>query len=299
MGLLGQVLAAALDPGHGAGPRMSGMTLWTCSTCGIEYPDTDHPPSSCAVCEDERQWVPATGQQWTHQRELASQGYRMEVSRLEPDLYGLQVAPRFAIGQRGLLVRTGEGNLLWEPPGFIDEATIESVRSLGGVAAVSASHPHLTGASIQWSHAFGGVPVLVASADREWIRRPDPAIRLWSGVLEVLPGLTFIQCGGHFAGSSVAHWAAGAHGQGALLTGDTIQIGADRSSVNAMRSYVNNIPLPERSIRRILQAIDPWDYDRIYNAFAVIGRGAGPIVGRSLERYIAWLRGDLPDEPAS
>jgi len=36
--------------------------------------------------------------------------------------------------------------------------------------------------------------------------------------------------------SSVAHWAAGADGRGALLTGDTIAIGADLASVNLMRS---------------------------------------------------------------
>lgn len=275
------------------------MTIWSCATCGIEHPDTLDPPSSCAICEDERQWVPSSGQEWTHQAELAGQGHRLEISAVEPGMHGVAVVPKFAIGQRGLLVSTSAGNLLWEPPGYIDDVAIETVRDLGGVAAISASHPHLTGASIQWSNAFGGVPVLVASADRAWIRRPDPVIELWSGQLEVLPGLTFIQCGGHFAGSSVAHWAAGAGGLGALLTGDTIQIGADRASVNAMRSYVNNIPLPERSIRGILEATAPWGYDRIYNAFAVIDRGARQVVEHSLARYITWLRGDLPDEPAS
>jgi len=155
----------------------------------------------------------------------------------------------------------------WEPPGYLDQEAIEAVRDLGGLTAVSASHPHLTGASIQWSHAFGGVPVLVAAADRAWICRPDPVIELWAGVRQVLPGVTFIQCGGHFAGSGVAHWAPGADGRGALLTGDTIAIGADRASVNVMRSYVNNIPLPERAVRRIMAAIDPYPYDRLYEPF--------------------------------
>lgn len=272
------------------------MTLWSCATCGIEYPDTPCPPTFCAICEDERQWVPASGQQWTAQHELAERGHRLRIAELEPGLQGLEVVPKFAIGQRGLLVSTPAGNLLWEPPGYIDDSAIEAIRELGGVAVISASHPHLTGASIKWSHAFGKAPVFVASADRAWIRRPDPVIELWSGRLEVLPGLTFIQCGGHFAGSSVAHWAAGAHGRGALLTGDTIQIGADRTSVNAMRSYVNNIPLPERAIRRILEETAPWEYDRLYNAFALIAAGAKPIVESSLARYISWLRGDLPDE---
>jgi hypothetical protein len=274
-----------------------GMTVWTCGTCAIEHADTPAPPSSCAICEDERQFVPATGQLWTTRTELARSGFRTQIEQVEPDLYALTVEPELGIGQRGLLLRTPGGNLLWEPPGYLDGEAVTRVEELGGVDVVSASHPHLTGASIQWSHAFGGVPVLVASADRQWIRRPDDSIRLWSGTDTVLPGVTLIQCGGHFAGSSVAHWASGAAGRGALLTGDTIAVGADRTSVNVMRSYVNNIPLPERAVRRILAAVSDFSYDRIYGAFSTTDNGAEEIVAASLERYIAWLRGDVPDEP--
>lgn len=273
------------------------MTIWTCTGCGIEHTPSPGPPPVCAICEDERQFVPKRGQRWTTQDELAKAGHRTAVEEIESDLYSITVEPEFAIGQRGLLLRTPEGNLLWEPPGFLGEHVIAAVRALGGVHVISASHPHLTGASIQWSHAFGSARVLVASADRQWIRRPDPAVRLWAGQELILPGVTFVQCGGHFAGSSVAHWGGGADGRGVLLTGDTIAIGADRKSVNVMRSYVNRIPLPERAVRRILAAAALHPYDRIYGAFGELPEDAADIVKRSLERYIAWLRGDIPDEP--
>ncbi len=275
------------------------MTVWTCATCGIEHPDTQYPPPVCEICSDDRQWVPLDGQHWTSQAELASTGHHSRVELLEPDLYGLTCTPSVGIGQRGLIVRTSGGNLLWEPPGFIDALAVDLVHNIGGIAAIAASHPHLTGASIQWSHAFDGAPVWVASADRAWIRRPDPAIELWQGALRVLPGLTLIQCGGHFAGSSFAHWPAGAHEKGVLITGDTIAIGGDHRSVNSMRSFVNNIPLPERAIRRILAATEPLEYDRIYSAFTQIDEGAKQIVDFSLNRYIDWIRGDVPDEPDS
>lgn len=273
------------------------MTIWTCAGCGIEHPAAPSPPPACEICLDERQFVPQGGQRWTTQQEMAAAGYRSDVHELEPDLYAITVSPELAIGQRALLVRTAAGNLLWEPPALLDDNAIDQVAALGGVHVVSASHPHLTGASIQWSHAFDRAPVLVAAADRHWIRRPDPVIQLWSGEENVLPGVTFIQCGGHFPGSSVAHWAAGADGRGALLTGDTIAIGADRASVNVMRSYVNRIPLPERAVRRVLAAVEPYPYDRIYGAFGVLPDNAEDIVRRSLDRYIAWIRGDVPDEP--
>lgn len=273
------------------------MTIWICATCGIEHPATERPPVSCGICSDERQFVPAGGQRWTHHDQLAAEGYRTRVEQVEPDLFALRVEPELAIGQRGLLVRTPRGNLLWEPPGYLDRDAIEAVRDLGGLAVVSAGHPHLVGASMSWSHAFGGTPVLVASADRSWIRRPDPVVELWTGVREVLPGLTLLQCGGHFAGSAVAHWATGAGSRGALLTGDTIAIGADRASVNAMRSYVNNIPLPERAVRRILATVEPYHYDRLYGAFRTLDADAQHVVTTTLSRYIAWLQGNVPDEP--
>jgi hypothetical protein len=166
------------------------------------------------------------------------------------------------------------------------------VRELGGLAAVTASHPHLVGCAVSWSHAFGGAPFLYAEADRQWVRRPDPVIEMWKDEREVLPGLTLIPCGGHFPGSSVAHWAAGAGGRGALLTGDTLGVGADRASVGVMRSWVNYFPLPPRAVNRIAAAVAPWRFERLYGAFREIESGADEAVRRSLERYLMWLDDD-------
>jgi hypothetical protein len=272
------------------------MTIWTCATCAIEHPDTEQPPEICEICTDERQWVPASGQSWVTRDGLEAEGYRIVVRGLEPDLFAVETDHPLGIGQRGLLLRTPAGNLLWEPPGFIDARGVQEVAELGGVAAVTASHPHLTGSSIQWSHAFGGAPVYVAEADQRWIRRPDPVIRLWSAYAEPVPGVELLQLGGHFPGSCVARWAAGANGRGVLLTGDTIMVGADLASVSVMRSFPNYIPMPERIVRRILDAVAPIEYDRIYSAFRCIETDAPAIVARGLERYIRWVRGDEPED---
>lgn len=275
------------------------MTVWVCATCANEFPDTAAPPAgTCPICADEREWVPASGQRWTTYAELAAAGTTLSVDQLEADLFSMTASPTVGIGQRGLLVRTPGGNLLWEPPGFINDAAVAAVKHLGGIAVVSASHPHLVGAAVSWSHAFDNVPVLRASADQRWVMRPDPVSQLWSGEPEVLPGLRLVPCGGHFAGSSVAHWQAGAHGRGALLSGDTIAVGGDRRSVSAMRSYVNDIPLSERAIRAIVAAVAPYDYDRIYGGFAVLDTGARAVVATSFDRYIGWIRGEVTDDEA-
>ena len=271
------------------------MTIFSCSTCAIEHADAPGPPGRCEICEDERQWVPASGQSWTTRDELETRGYALEVRELEPNLHAITTTPKLGIGQRGLLLRTPGGNLLFEPPGFIDAAGARRIDELGGVAVIAASHPHLTGSSIQYSHRFGHAPVYVARADEQWIRRPDPVIRLWEGKVEMLPGLWMYQCGGHFAGSSVVHWPAGQNGAGALVTGDTIAVGGDRTSANAMRSYVNNIPLPASAIERILDIVIPLAFTRMYSAFGVLEEDAHTAVNRTLHRYISWVNGDMPE----
>jgi len=59
--------------------------------------------------------------------------------------------------------------------------------------------------------------------------RPDKSLVYWEGETKELgDGLTLIRCGGHFDGGTVLHWAGGANGRGALLTGDIIQVVPDR-----------------------------------------------------------------------
>ncbi|OZM83538.1 MBL fold metallo-hydrolase [Pseudonocardia sp. MH-G8] len=265
--------------------------MWKiCRTCAVEH---DSDAERCAICFDERQWVPADGQQWTTAEELAAAGHRVQVREVEPDLFGITVEPKFGIGQRSHLVRTPAGNLLWDVVGHVDEDAARRVRELGEVAAIVASHPHHFGVQVEWSRLLGGVPVLVAEADMAWVARPDPVIRPWSGTLDLLPGVTLAQLGGHFPGSAVAHWAAGAQGRGVLLSGDTVPTNPDRATVTFMRSYPNRIPLSAAVAQRIAKAVEQFSFDRIYDNFGnSIATDARAAVRRSADRYTAWVRGD-------
>jgi glyoxylase-like metal-dependent hydrolase (beta-lactamase superfamily II) len=278
------------------------LPAWICATCGNHYPDSEHPPASCKICSDERQWVPPSGQRWTTHDELAAApgpGDRAdkrhsEFWEVEPGLTGVRVTPDVGIGQRALLVRTDQGNLLWDPPGFVDDEAIEQVRGRGGLRAVTASHPHFYGAMATWARAFGA-GILVNEADASWVTEPDPAIRTWSGRLEVLPGVTLVQCGGHFPGSAVVHWADGAGGAGALLAGDTIFVTPGEDRLTFIWSAPNRLPLSEPMIRGILDAVRPFPFDRIYGGWApTIGSGARQLLEASAERYIQFLRGEAP-----
>lgn len=283
------------------GPAQWGMTVWICATCAIEHPDSDEPPAICEICSDDRQWVPPQGQTWTTHAEL--HGTReSSLEELEPGLFSLAVKPKFGIGQNTMIVDSGEGLVLWEPSGYLDEAMVDLVRGLaaerGPVVAITASHPHLVGASVSWSRELAGVPYLVNRADKRWIMRPDDAVRLWHDVETVTPGVTLVQAGGHFPGSCVLHWP-GADGRGVLLVGDTIAVEPDRRWISYMRSYVNDIPLPARLVRQIAGRLEPYDYDRLYGAFgANVVSDAKEIVRASTDRYVGWVTDEIrdPDE---
>jgi glyoxylase-like metal-dependent hydrolase (beta-lactamase superfamily II) len=274
------------------------VPVWICATCANHYPEATSPPEVCVICADERQWVPATGQRWTTAQELAAAGHRGEVREVEPGLLGVGVDPPVAIGQRALLVRTAEGNLLWDPPGYLDDAAVQAVRDAGGLTVVAASHPHFYGSVAEWSDRFGA-EVLLAEPDARWLTRPPGRPpRTWSGSLAVLPGVTLVQCGGHFPGSAVVHWAEGADGAGVLLSGDTIFVTPGEDRVTFVGSAPNRLPLPERAVRRVVEAVRPYRFDRIYGGWwqPVLRRDAKAVVERSAGRYIQWLRGEVPED---
>ena len=269
------------------------MTVWICATCANHYPDTAAPPSTpCRICADERQWLPPAGQSWTTLAELREAGHRSEIREVEPGLLGIGTTPAVAIGQRSLVMRTPDGNLLWDPSGFIDDAAIDAVRAIGGLVGVAASHPHFYASIVEWAQAFDA-PILLPEADAHWLTRPDPLLRTWSGTLGVLPGATLIQCGGHFAGSAAVHWAAGAGGLGALLVGDTIMVTPGEDRVTFLRSAPNRLPLPEPAVRQVVDAVAPYRYDRIYGGWwePVLRHGAADVVRSSAARYVEWLSG--------
>ncbi len=214
--------------------------------------------------------------------------YHTVIKPVEPGLTGIGVAPSFAIGQRALLVRSPGGNVLWDCLSTIDDPTIAAVRALGGVGAIAISHPHYYAAMVEWAQAFDA-PIYLHAAEREWVMRPDPAIRFWEGETRSLgAGLTLLRLGGHYVGGQVLHWAGTADGKGALLAGDILQVVSDRRWVGFMYSYPNLIPLPAATVRRMADAVKPYPFDRLYGPFwdRTVTSDAGAAVERSARRYI-------------
>lgn len=262
-----------------------------CITCGTQFGTPGDPPPSCPICEDDRQYINPDGQQWTTLPDIR-QAHTNSMVGLEPQLTTIHTEPGFAIGQRSHLIQTEAGNVLWDCVSLLDDASIEQVRALGGIAAISISHPHFYSSMVEWSQAFDA-PIYLHADNQPWVMRPDPVIYYWQGeTKELLPGVTAIRCGGHFPGSSVLHWAAGADGKGALFTGDTIYVVSDRRYVSFMYSYPNLIPLNASAIRQIVASVAPYRFDRLYSAWdgRVVTHDAYAAVLRSAQRYIEHIQ---------
>jgi hypothetical protein len=261
------------------------MPAHICIACGTQFPPATDVPGSCPVCEDYRQPVRREGQAWTTLEDLRAD-HQDELRDLEPGLLGIGISPRFAIGQRALLIQTSGGNVLWDCVPLLDAATATRIHELGGIQHIAISHPHYYSSMVEWAHEFGAT-IHLSAADREWVMRPDPSISFWSGSIEPVPGVRVVQTGGHFEGAAVLSW------NGALMTGDIIYILPGRDPrVSFMRSYPMLLPLSETLLAGLLATIDSLDYDRIYGAWweSVIDANAKQVVIDSAELYRTQLR---------
>jgi glyoxylase-like metal-dependent hydrolase (beta-lactamase superfamily II) len=252
-------------------------------------------PEGCPICDDERQYVPdPDGQRFTTLDELRG-SHRNILTVLEPGLTSIQTAPRFAIGHHALLVETPEGNVLWDCVPLIDDATVAAIRARGPVVAIAISHPHFYATMVEWSRALDGAPIYTHADDRRWISRPDPAVQPWRDSPPRLPGgLALVHTGGHFPGSQTLWWPSGAGGRGALLAGDEPNVCADTRWVTFMHSFPNYIPLAAGEAERVVRALLPLAFDRIYgwNPERIVRHDARRSLERSLERHVRAMRGD-------
>lgn len=274
-------------------------TSFLCLTCGTQYPPQATPPDNCPICDDDRQYLPPGGQQWITFQEVRD-NHTNRFTEIEPGVTAIASEPAFGIGQQAYLVETPQGNILWDCISLIDDDTAAEIQRRGGVAGIAISHAHYYTTMVEWSRMLGNVPIWLHEANREWVMRPDDAIEYFSGdSIEPVPGLTIIRTGGHFPGAMVLHRAGDPDAaeperrDGVLFSGDIISIVADPKWVTFMYSYPNRIPLDPATVRRMVEFVTPYPFERIHDAFDkhVVADGSA-VVQRSADRYIAHILGE-------
>lgn len=119
---------------------------------------------------------------------------------------------------------------------LVDDITTDLINGLGGIKTIEISHPHYY--VLEWAERLGA-KIYLYESDRQWVMYPSETIKFWSGPeLSLTSDVKLIQVGGHFELDN------GGEREWALLTGDIIQVIANRGRVSFMYSYPNAIPLP-------------------------------------------------------
>lgn len=234
-----------------------------CETCGVQR--IDNPELDlCPICADERQYVPATGQEWRTLDEISA-GRQFEIIEREAGVYEIRVTSTFAIGQRMWFIKTEGKGVLWDCVPMVDPEVKQFFDHHGGVSAMAISHPHFYSTIKAWSELLS-IPVYVHENDARWIGQPFESLVTWSGThMDLNGGAKLICAGGHFEGSSVmiVHRANG----DLMFSGDTVFPNPDRKSVSFMRSFPNRLPLGPSKLSGIENAMQGIDFEKIYGPF--------------------------------
>lgn len=273
-----------------------------CTACGTYFPKDSTLPALCPICLDDRQYIPQEGQSWTSPNDL-QQDHTVQFDPLFPSidavertghqqtngktsLYSLTVAPKFAISNRAILVRSRSGNILWDCIPLLNESTITSIKSMGGLKAIAISHPHFYSHMNKWAEVFD-CPVYIHHLDAQWVVNKGPQINYWQGEeLSLFDGMRVIHTGGHFPGSTVLS-VPGLSSSPTVLCGDSLYVAKCKTHTAVMHSYPNQILLPRNTFAAFEKRMSSISFDSLIGAFAhqeLLGN-ARSIYTASMQKY--------------
>lgn len=260
-------------------------TWLICSQCGTQFPSADRDSiRTCALCDDPRGSVPASGQAFTSMSELKAQGHRNVFEEYAGDsrITYITSRPPIGIGQRATLIQTRAGNILWDCITLLDDDTLRHIRGLGGLRAIVISHPHFYSAHAQWARAFA-CRVYLAADDAKWTTmRSGHQLLVPDVETPVLDtGAKMIRLGGHFPGSMVLLYdrhvfiadtlmmtPAGFGDWTADAMGSPRQRPPGQNSFAFMWSFPNRIPLGPDEIARMWYIICKYRFEAAHGSFA-------------------------------
>jgi hypothetical protein len=289
-------------------------SLLICRACGTQFDAENRKVlTRCRICDDQRQFVPPSGQAFTTLRELkdSPKAYKNKWKAFDDDdrFWSIWTEPKVAIGQRAILIKTPQGNILWDCITFLDNETIAKINSLGGLAAIVISHPHYYTTHLEWADAFS-CPVYLSWEDKAWLNRLDRLGKARTFIESVeeeveiageKSGVVALKLGGHFPGSLVCL----AHGR--LLIADTLMTtpsglgdwskgpdGKKDGKLDGMNSYVfmwsipNMIPLSPEVIEGMWKVLKRYDFRSTHGAFVgtEIHDGGGGSESKVKERVL-------------
>lgn len=250
-----------------------GLNYFACTNCG--FWQRHFAPPDCPVCTDVRNDLPEDGWRFLAEDEVRST-HTGQARQVADDLWEFTTQPGLGLAGSGWLITRAEGNIAFEAAPYYSDDTLDTLRALGGVALLAASHPHGYGALWQLQREFD--PEIVA------IHRDDlqstKAFRVttpYDDTLELAPGYTLHHVGGHYEGHAALHDAPGRR----LFCGDMFKIDQDADGhsrgISSHKAFHKDIPLTHGEVRRYRDVIATLDFDSVLTPF-----GYAPDVGREV-----------------
>ena len=241
------------------------LPAFICDNCGFWQRHFAAPPA-CPMCLDARHVVPEDG--WCfHSVAEAQTRFPCHWAEVEPGVWRFWNEPVSGIGPSAYLIVTAAGNMGFEGCPVFSEAALDHIATLGGMAVLSASHPHSYGALAQLQDRFDPELALPA-ADFTW----SAALQVswpYDDHLEPLPGLELHRTAGHFDGHAVLYDRA----RKILFCGDALKFELDPGNprrartISAHKAFVRGVPLTPAELRRYREVFAPLDFRQTWTPF--------------------------------
>ena len=245
------------------------LPAYVCDNCGF-WQRHFEPPAACPMCLDARHVVPQGG--WRFRTERAAQdAFPCHWAELEPGVWRFWNEPVAGIGPSAHLIRTEHGNMVFEGCTVFSPAALDRIEALGGMAVLSASHPHAYGALAQLQDRFDPELCLPA-ADFAW----SAALQVswpYDDVLEPLPGLELHRTAGHFDGHAVLF----DRHRKICFCGDAFKFELDAGNprrartISAHKAFVRGVPLTGDELRRYRDVFARLDFTQTWTPFEAAG----------------------------
>ena len=133
------------------------MDAFICTACGTQYTPSSIAPRHCAICEEERQYVPPGGQSWTTLAALAARHFN-SYRQQEPGMIGSR-----AFGGIPIHLHADDQRWIMRPDPSIQLWNGETLKLLPDVTLIRCGGHFPGGTVLHWAKGAGGRGVLCSS----------------------------------------------------------------------------------------------------------------------------------------
>ena len=239
------------------------LSWFACAHCG--FWQHHFAPPDCPVCSDVRNDLPGDGWRFLPEAEVAA-AHAGEARELVPGLWAFTTTPALGLAGTGWLIVRPGGNIAFEAAPYYSQGMLAQLAALGGIAFLAASHAHGYGALFQLQREFAPAVVAIQKDDL----RLTKAFRVtapYDERLELAPGYTLHQVGGHYDGQACLHDVPGRR----LFCGDMFKIDQDAAgratAISSHKAFHKDIPLTHAELRRYRDVIAPLAFDAVLTPF--------------------------------